>query len=92
MNGAEDVFSSKKGGKTEEEGEKDKLLRTIRELKVENDFLKKGLAVKPLSEKRYHVKNDSKPRIRKQCKILNIHRSSYYYKAKTEMELNLELM
>jgi len=43
LNGAEDVFSSKKGGKTEEEREKDKLLRTIGELKVENDFLKKVL-------------------------------------------------
>jgi transposase len=36
LEGAEDVFTSKKGGKTEEEQEKDKLLRTIGELKVEN--------------------------------------------------------
>ena len=43
LEGAEEVFSSKKGGKTEEEREKDKLLRTIGELKVENDFLKKVL-------------------------------------------------
>ena len=43
LEGAEEVFSSTKGGKTEEEREKDKLLRTIGELKVENDFLKKVL-------------------------------------------------
>ena len=43
LEGAEDVFTSNKGGKSEEELEKDKLLRTIGELKVENDFLKKVL-------------------------------------------------
>ena len=43
LEGAEDVFASNKGRKTEEEREKDKLLRTIGELKVENDFLKKVL-------------------------------------------------
>lgn len=41
--GAEDIFSTSKGGKTEEEREKDKLLQTIGALKVENDFLKKVL-------------------------------------------------
>jgi transposase len=43
LSGAEQVFEKGKGGKTEEEKEKDKLLRTIGELKVENDFLKKSL-------------------------------------------------
>jgi transposase len=43
LEGAEDVFASRKGGKTEEEREKDKLLRTIGEQKVEIDFLKKVL-------------------------------------------------
>ena len=46
-----------------------------------------------MQEKRYHVdKNHPNLSIRKQCRILNIHRSSYYYKAKTESDLNLELM
>jgi putative transposase len=46
-----------------------------------------------LPEKRYHVdKNHPKLSIRKQRKMLNLSRSSYYYKAKTETELNLELM
>ena len=43
LEGAEDVFISKKGEKTEEEREKDKLLRTIGEQKMEIDFLKKVL-------------------------------------------------
>jgi len=43
LEGAEDVFTSNKGGKTEEERERDKLLRTIGEQKVELDFLKKVL-------------------------------------------------
>lgn len=43
LSGAEDVFSKGKSGKTDEEAEKDQLLRTIGALKVENDFLKKVL-------------------------------------------------
>ena len=41
---AENVFlTTTKGTKNEEEKERDQLLRTIGELKVENDFLKKSL-------------------------------------------------
>lgn len=43
LEGAEDVFTTKKGGKTEEEREREKLLRMIGEQKVELDFLKKIL-------------------------------------------------
>ena len=43
LEGAEDIFASTKGGKTEEERERDKLLRTIGARKVELDFLKKVL-------------------------------------------------
>jgi transposase len=43
LEGAEGLFESGKSAKTEEEAEKDKLLRTIGALKVENDFLKKVL-------------------------------------------------
>lgn len=42
--GAEQVFSSPtKQQKTEAESERDRLLKTIGELKVENDYLKKNL-------------------------------------------------
>ena len=42
--GAEEVFSKgKKNPKTEAQEEKDKLLRAIGELKIENDFLKSAL-------------------------------------------------
>ena len=42
--GAEQVFSDpKKQQKTEAETERDRLLKTIGELKVENDYLKKNL-------------------------------------------------
>ncbi|MCP4437558.1 MAG: transposase [Aureispira sp.] len=43
LEGAEGIFNTTKGGKPEEEREKDKLLQTIGALKVENDFLKKVL-------------------------------------------------
>ena len=42
--GAESVFSNgRKSKKTESEEEKDKLLKTIGQLKVDNDFLKNAL-------------------------------------------------
>ena len=40
---AEEVFSNEKSKKSESEEEKDKLLKTIGALKVENDFLKEVL-------------------------------------------------
>lgn len=43
LDGAEGVFNTGKSIKSEEQNEKDQLLRTIGELKVENDFLKKVL-------------------------------------------------
>lgn len=42
--GAKQIFSSKKSSaQSEAEQERDRLLRTIGELKVENDYLKKNL-------------------------------------------------
>ncbi len=38
LDGAEGVFSTGKSVKSEEQNEKDQLLRTIGELKLENDF------------------------------------------------------
>ena len=38
LNGAEDVFDSPSSTKSEEDLEKDRLLKTIGQLKVENDF------------------------------------------------------
>jgi len=43
LEGAEDVFTSNSGGKTAEEKERDRLLQTIGQQKVEIDFLKKVL-------------------------------------------------
>ncbi len=45
MTGAESIFRSKqKPGKEEHYGDRETLLKTIGELKVENDFLKKTLS------------------------------------------------
>ena len=43
LNKAEDVFEGPSSGKSNEETEKDKLLKAIGKLKVENDFLKDAL-------------------------------------------------
>ena len=45
LNGAETVFEKEKSSKkSEAEQEKDRLLKTIGQLKVENDFLKNALS------------------------------------------------
>ena len=43
LSDAEDVFDSPSSAKSEEDLEKDRLLKTIGQLKVENDFLKDAL-------------------------------------------------
>jgi len=37
-------------------------------------------------------KSDTSVSITKQCELLNVHRSCFYYKAQPESELNLEIM
>jgi transposase len=90
LKGAETVFrSGPKGQKTQVEERQDQLLKTIGELKVENDFFKGRLAVKPLPERKGMIsKGHSKVSVARQCQILDIHRSSVYYKAKGILAMN----
>lgn len=91
--GAEDIFEKPSSKKTEEEQEKNKLLQTIGTLKVENDFLKKNIKIKPLAEKRQQL-DPKHPNlsVRQQCKLIGIHCSGLYYQPKQESPLNMELM
>ena len=86
--GLADIFErpNKKSEETrKQEEEKDSLLKTIGEQKVEIDFLKKVQADirlrSNLVEPAYKVLS-----ISRQCKLLGISRSQYYYEPHTEQE------
>ena len=68
------------------------LYRQIGQLKVELDWLKKNLRY-PISEKRKMIEptNPDIP-IYRQCKLLELFRSSHYYEPAQKSEYNLKLM
>ena len=68
------------------------LYRQIGQLKVELDWLKKKLQCS-VEQKRDSVEADNKQiPVTRQCELLGIARSTYYYKPKPMSELNLRLM
>jgi transposase len=78
--GAETIFSGAAASvKSDTETERDRLLRVIGALKVENDFLKKKLEVIPLPERRAMVTDNPALSKSPQCRILGLNRSSLYY-------------
>ncbi len=90
----DDLFKSESKSKRikEEEVSKEELYKQIGQQKVEIDWLKKSLAYS-LKEKREMIElyND-KISVRRQCKLLGLSRSSFYYKKHEESELNNKLM
>ncbi len=58
----------------------DELYRQIGQSKVENEWLKKNLYRLSVKKKRRLLEGDHKGlSIRKQCKLLGLHRSNIYY-------------
>ena len=79
--GIREVFKGKQE-KTNKENEKlvDELYRQIGQLKVENEWLKKKLHCLNVEEKRRLIESGhGELSIRKQCELLDLHRSNYYY-------------
>jgi len=82
----------KKKAEIERDNLEAELYRQIGQLKVELDWLKKNLRYST-SEKRRMIEpmNEEIP-IYRQCELLELSRSSYYYTSAGESEYNLELM
>jgi hypothetical protein len=77
LSSAESVFASiKKSEKTEAASERERLLQTIGELKVENDFLKK-VALKSVGERRKLI--DPKFDIEQKCSMSNFGFASKWF-------------
>ncbi len=69
----------------------DELYKQIWQLKVENEFLKKNLIL-PLDQRKKCIEPNPIFCIRQQSKILQVNRSSLYYKPVGESEFNIKLM
>jgi putative transposase len=77
------IFSDKRRKEKQvDEGDKAKLFEEIGRLKIENDWLKKNLDY-TVSEKRAAIDRDHKDiSVSRQCELLGLSRSAYYYQAR----------
>ena len=93
LEGLPDIFSDKRKKKSvKDEDKKAKLYEQIDRLKIENDRLKKNLMNSSVEEKRRIIEpSKSKLSVCRQCELLEISRSTYYYKSHTEDEQDFEI-
>ena len=77
---------------SQEEELRNQLYQQIGQLKVELDWLKKNLDCCIEERRRYIDVYHSEISIARQCELVSLARSSYYYRAKGETEQNLLLM
>jgi len=92
--GVKETFKGK-WEKDNKENEKlvDELYRQICQLKVENEWLKKKLHCLNIEEKRCLIESGyDKLSIRRQCELLDLHRSNYYYEPVPIPEDGLRIM
>ena len=92
------MFGVKKSGVSDDEKEEltAPLYQQIGQLKVELDFLKKvteeSIGLPTAKRKEWIEPNNDSLSIEKQCELLGLSRSSYYYQACGESAINLALM
>jgi len=92
IEGADKVFEDKRTKKQDDKPGEDKLYQQIGQLQVELDWLKKNQDCSK-QEKRANIENGLKIiSIKRQCQLVGISRSGYYYKPKGESKENLDLM
>lgn len=88
-----EAFSTKrKQQATDQQALVDELCKSIGQLKVENDFLKKTLTVPLEARKTWVEPEHAVLSIRKQCALLGINRSSLYYRSAGIDDYSLLLM
>ncbi|MFH1982458.1 MAG: IS3 family transposase [Pseudomonadota bacterium] len=93
LDGAAELFDKTHKSRKQAEAQSDELYRQIGQLKVENDFLSRK--AQQLNRKQRVSKIDPlyKPlSVNRQCELLGISRSSYYYKPKPLKPEDLKLM
>ena len=94
LGGVREVFKGKQK-KVNKENEKlaDLPIQFIGQLKVENEWLKKNLHYVNVEERRRLIESGhGELSIRRQCELLVLHRSNYYYEPEKISEENLWIM
>lgn len=88
-----DVFSAHSVKEAKERDKlEDQLYQEIGRLKTELDWLKKGINYS-LTQRRWMIEAGyTELSIQRQCDLLGLHRSGYYFKPRPESEMNLALM
>ena len=93
LSGATAVFDTKaEAAQQELEAERDQLYRQIGKLQVENDFLKKSVAMSRSEQCLQIDRSHSELSIAEQCAALGLSRSTLYYKPKPASEEDLRIM
>ena len=72
--------------------EKDELYKQIGQLKVALDFSKKGLVLSPEQRRLWIDPQHSGLSVQRQCELLGLPRSTYYYQPRPESAENLRLL
>lgn len=86
-----DAFSSSRNHPKEKEEElKSELYQQIGQLKVELDALEKKLDYSVVYKRALIEPENEKIRVRRQCQLLGLNRSSFYHEPQEEKEENLK--
>jgi len=89
-----DIFSRKRDKESKSQVDlENELYRQIGQLKVELDWLKKSLVKFSIAERKEMIDPTTRDiSIQRQCRLLNLSRSTYYYKNREVNDYNLHLM
>jgi len=89
-----ELFSDRRKKREEDRDELEaELFRQIGQLRVENEWLRKKSSEGTVEEKKELVERDNEAiAVARQCELLGLPRSSYYYSSTRDDEYNLELM
>ena len=90
---AEEAFTRGRGGAPDERDDQIKVLHAkIGELSMEKDFFIKGARSRPIAERRAMIARTHALPVIRQCKLVELSRSTACYRPLTESEENLALM
>ncbi|NCO53570.1 MAG: IS3 family transposase, partial [Deltaproteobacteria bacterium] len=92
LDSAAELFDKNHKSRKQMEGQVDELYRQIGQLKVENDFLARKARLMSQKQLRQMIEPRHEPSISRQCRLLGISRSSFYYVPRPMDSEDLELM
>ncbi|MGL6193262.1 MAG: IS3 family transposase [Thermoguttaceae bacterium] len=88
----EEIFQDNRSRKKDEPTNEAELFEQIGRLKMEVDWLKKKLHSSEIDRRSWIDKRHPYFSVRKQCRMLEVNRSTYYFEPQNDTETNLKLM